>query len=713
MSEQAGPLLSIGIIFRNDIRCIERCLKALQPLRDTIPCQLVMGDTGSIDGSREIANKYADTVIDFPWIDDFSAARNAVVDKCTGTWCLTVDTDEYLDENFEELVAFLTGGEDNENVIACRVNIRNYGTYEMTDSYSDFYALRLVRMSTGARYKGAIHEAWSDFKTGGREKTLARTTFHHDGYVNMASNPAKLQRNMSLLRKKLHSDPRNLLTRLQIIESGFQEPDYVDQTRKAVELVRRKSQNWEAFGPPIFRHAVSIARKKKLPELDKWAEQAIKWFPNSYYTRIDVAFDMVTEAMEKKDYKEAIRQGEGLLEAYADYFAGRGEMDGLAVSTMQHASPYHERNARMVLASAYLETGKPEKAFPLLNSIDCSTLDQTQTNNFTNNLCLLHSRSEMDTSSLVRKAWEEFINPKPSKERAEDRRMTFLLVGSIAFSDGLLQSEQRSQYYRRHAYTVFLPLAKECPLGTAAAMLQTDDPLELALLAGTVEKWGELSMPALIHALDCNMPFPLPNRPMGMEETDALAGRLSQDKSAIMRLAKRAAETVENAPWPKLDWIRSLALGAVQNFEWKKASEEAGMAGARMFVKVESAYLPRCYTAEVMQEHRSSLPPMHRFGWYCVEAFKALDAGDLAEYAHLLREGLLSFEAMKPMVEFLLEHMPKIQAPPPSPELAELANQVRVLLARYDPNDPAVLTLKASPVYQRVAHLLEDSPTHI
>ena len=51
----ANPVLSIGIIFRDDIRCIERCLKALQPLRDAVPCQLVMADTGSVDGSRAVA----------------------------------------------------------------------------------------------------------------------------------------------------------------------------------------------------------------------------------------------------------------------------------------------------------------------------------------------------------------------------------------------------------------------------------------------------------------------------------------------------------------------------------------------------------------------------------------------------------------------------------------------------------------------------------
>ena len=97
------PVLSIGIIFKNEIRCIERCLKSLQPLREAIPCELVMADTGSEDGSRAVAEQYADILFDFPWINDFSAARNAVMDRCSGAWYMSIDCDEWLDADFAQL----------------------------------------------------------------------------------------------------------------------------------------------------------------------------------------------------------------------------------------------------------------------------------------------------------------------------------------------------------------------------------------------------------------------------------------------------------------------------------------------------------------------------------------------------------------------------------------------------------------------------------
>ena len=42
-------------------------------------------------------------------------------------------------------------------------------------------------------------------------------------------------------------------------------------------------------------------------------------------------------------------------------------------------------------------------------------------------------------------------------------------------------------------------------------------------------------------------------------------------------------------------------------------------------------------------------------------------------------------------------------------ELLALAEQVRTLLASFDPSDPAVAAVKASEAYQKVAHLIEGA----
>lgn len=137
------PLLSIGMIIKNEMRCLKRCLDSLTPLRQQIPCQLVIADTGSDDGSRAVAKQYADILVDYPWDNDFAAARNAVLEQCTGVWYLTVDADEWLDADVSQLIAFLRSDESRSNDLA-RVIQRSYVNRDFTE-YEDFFADRMGR----------------------------------------------------------------------------------------------------------------------------------------------------------------------------------------------------------------------------------------------------------------------------------------------------------------------------------------------------------------------------------------------------------------------------------------------------------------------------------------------------------------------------------------------------------------------------------------
>ena len=85
--------VSVCIIAKNEETHIRECLKRLQPYG----FEIVVADTGSTDLTRQIALQYADKVIDFAWIDDFSAARNFCAGYAANNYILALDCDEYIE----------------------------------------------------------------------------------------------------------------------------------------------------------------------------------------------------------------------------------------------------------------------------------------------------------------------------------------------------------------------------------------------------------------------------------------------------------------------------------------------------------------------------------------------------------------------------------------------------------------------------------------
>jgi len=698
------PVLSIGMIFKNEIRCLERCMKSLQPLREAIPCELVMADTGSDDGSREVAAKYADILFDFPWINDFSAARNAVMDRCSGEWFLTVDADEWLDEDFTELTGYLRAGIPEENS-ACTVVQRNYTSYD-TDfcNYSDFFAIRMLRMSTGLRYNGAIHEGWD--LTGRTVLPLRGAVLKHDGYVsmNIAGNEegeAKRRRNMELLREKLEKEPHDLVTLQQCIESS-DGAEHLRYIRLALKELDRGNALTKFTGPIILRHAVSTAKRLKLPELWDYVDRAERQFPNSIYTRTDIMGAAAEALIEEKKYAEAIPRLESYLTALEDYRAGRFDVKELMRASFGGATPATERRIRLVLANAYFEEKRYEEAMEALEAVDGSKLEHGQVGGYISILLNLQGDSDLDLTPCVTAFWEQITSDKP--EWTAWRKQELASIGIRTFGKKYREKEVEEKR-PRHAYMLFLPLAEEYELGAAAAVLESDSPEEISRLLGKVEKWDRFPAEALQRALECGTVFPLPDRPMNVEDMDILASGLCRDPNALYNILQRTASDDFAGSWQDLVWTRGLALAAVRTCDWKKAEQE-GFDLAQAFATAERAFLPACYTPEVL-ENLCALPPMHRFGWHCVQAFDALEAGDAAGYVRFLRAGLESNPAMKDMVEYLIDNTPGLLAPEPSPELLVLAEKVRTMLAAYPPDDPAVAAVKASPAYQKVAYLIE------
>ena len=700
------PLLSIGIIFKNEIRCLERCLKSLQPLREALPCELVMADTGSDDGSREIAEKYADILFDFPWINDFAAARNAVMDRCSGTWYMSIDCDEWVDANIEGFMAFLT---TDRKFDFASVIIRNYATTQLDKggSYSDFLAVRLFRLSTGLRYEGAIHERVNS-KGDMHSMMIRGAVFHHDGYVyqDEKAYKKKQERNMAPLREHLEWDPNDLIVLTQCIESADGLPEQENYLRRAMAGVDEKWSQWELFGPVIYRYAVRYAITKDLPELEEWIQTAEDKFPNSIFVRVEIAYFAFGFYWGKDDYAKSIYWGEKYLQGVEDYHAGNFNRADLLASSLYKTETHSKLSVATVLASGYLHEKQPEKCLRLMESLKGGEMNAKQVGDCVRNLCNAHSHYSLDTAPLLLRLWEEINQPTPTKERGEERRASFLQVGAEMFEGKFIRDEAGEPDAIRHAYTVFLPLGEKCELGIAAEMLETEDGHSLELLLSKTEKLENLPGHVLAHALRHGAQFPLRNRPLTIEQMDLLAGGVAREQDELYDLVGQTtrAELLDSPQG--LGWVRGLCMAALKVCPWKEIGAETGLLLARAFARVEKAYLPLCYAQEILnRKNLFLLPPLHRFGFYCAQAFDALEAGDAAGYVRLLREGLETCESVKDMVEFLIDHTPEIKTP--SQELKALAEQIRTILGKFSPDDPAVAALKQSEAYQKVAYLIE------
>lgn len=87
--------ISVCMIVKNEEQQLADCLDSLVPIAD----EMIVVDTGSTDSTKEIAARYTDRIYDFPWIDDFAAARNFAFSKATMDYIYTADADEVIDED--------------------------------------------------------------------------------------------------------------------------------------------------------------------------------------------------------------------------------------------------------------------------------------------------------------------------------------------------------------------------------------------------------------------------------------------------------------------------------------------------------------------------------------------------------------------------------------------------------------------------------------
>lgn len=211
--------ISVCIITKNEADKMDKFLSKLRPY----DWEIVVVDTGSTDGTREIAEKYADKLADFEWIQDFAAARNFSISLASNEYILVLDCDEYLiNIDIGQILQLI---QENPNKMGCLGRINHYEANE-TDTLCVDYVERLFSKNL-FHYKGAIHEQLVPLDGVSYFYYQFPLTVDHYGYLlSDEAMDAKVTRNLDILMTELEKDPDNQYTLFQIGQCYNTKKDY-------------------------------------------------------------------------------------------------------------------------------------------------------------------------------------------------------------------------------------------------------------------------------------------------------------------------------------------------------------------------------------------------------------------------------------------------------------------------------------------------------
>ena len=285
-SPKGLPLVSACLIVRDEENFLPRCLTSARALTDDI----VVVDTGSRDRTIEFARDFGARVYEFPWRDDFSAARNFAIDRARGTWILTIDADEELPHDLvEQLRSELLGAPPDVAGYSLRIdNVRGLDDHRILDSGR---AVRLFRNVPQHRYVSPIHEQIvpSLVKTG--RVALSGAHLLHYGYMGeVVQGKDKIARNLRLLEAALQKAPQEDPFRgyllMQIGREHQRRRDPAEADRFLSEAVRiTEATADQHLSPHYFTlasyYAANLLELGRPAEAAEFARRAVQRIPQS------------------------------------------------------------------------------------------------------------------------------------------------------------------------------------------------------------------------------------------------------------------------------------------------------------------------------------------------------------------------------------------------------------------------------------------------
>ena len=174
--------ISLCMIVKNEAAVLGRCLESVKDAVD----EIVIIDTGSTDETKDIAGRYTEQIYDFPWVDDFSAARNFSFSKATMDFVMWMDADDVLPPSQAAgLVALKESLPPETDMVTMKYHLawdaQGRASFVSTRE-------RLLRRTAGFQWEGRVHECIP----------MVGAVVHTPLYLEHRSDHGKSDRNLKI-----------------------------------------------------------------------------------------------------------------------------------------------------------------------------------------------------------------------------------------------------------------------------------------------------------------------------------------------------------------------------------------------------------------------------------------------------------------------------------------------------------------------------------
>jgi glycosyltransferase involved in cell wall biosynthesis len=221
--------ISVCMIVKNEENMIARALSSIPQ-----EYEIIVVDTGSTDQTLDIAAQYGAQITEFPWCNDFSAARNASIVQASGDYILLLDADEEL---FPDTARTVQAFVRNDSCAAGTVVIHNV----IGEEIHKHRMVRLFPNQPEYRFQGPVHEQLY-YQNQPCVFKSSQIKIKHYGYeAEVYAQAGKFERYESLYKAQLTNNPNDGYMLYQLGKLYFS----CDRYQQAIETLLQSFEQRE------------------------------------------------------------------------------------------------------------------------------------------------------------------------------------------------------------------------------------------------------------------------------------------------------------------------------------------------------------------------------------------------------------------------------------------------------------------------------------